>query len=143
MPRLALKMGSRNVVEDRQKKAEEEEQEKTILDKIKTLRRLAGKRNALRIEPKNLNMEDKRKPANEDDEKNEKDNPKAKKRRKAFQQDIGMFVKPANESDSIFIENVASNENDRFQKAQNNIINKIDCRITHPRLQGLQITRIM
>jgi hypothetical protein len=154
VPRLALKMGSRNVVEDRQKEAEEEEQEKTIIDKIKTLRRLAGKRrsggarggynanpapkrrkvdennkyteeNAIMIENINPNLGEKRKTTNEDDEKS----PKAKKRRKAFQQDIRMFVKPS----SIYIENVASNENDRVQKAKNNLTNKIDCRITTPK----------
>ena len=42
--RLALKLGSRNVVEDKMKEDEEDEQEKTILEKIKKMRRLAGKR---------------------------------------------------------------------------------------------------
>ena len=44
VPRLALKMGTRNVVEDRMTEDEEDEQEKAILEKIKKMRRLAGKR---------------------------------------------------------------------------------------------------
>ena len=44
VPRLALKMGTRNVVEDRMKEDEEDEQEKNIFEKIKKMRKLAGKR---------------------------------------------------------------------------------------------------
>ena len=44
VPRLALEMGSRNVGTDRVREAEEEEQEKTVLERIKKLRRLAGKK---------------------------------------------------------------------------------------------------
>ena len=44
VPRLALKMGSRNVGTDRLKEAEEEEQEKSIQERIKKLRKLAGKK---------------------------------------------------------------------------------------------------
>ena len=44
VPRLALKLGSRNVIENKEKEDEEDEQEKTIIEKIKNMRRLAGKR---------------------------------------------------------------------------------------------------
>ena len=44
LSRLALKMGSGNVGADRLKEAEEEEQERTILDRIRKLRKLAGER---------------------------------------------------------------------------------------------------
>ena len=44
VPRLALKMGSRNVGADRLKEVEGEEQERTILDRIRNLWKLAGKR---------------------------------------------------------------------------------------------------
>ena len=44
VPRLALKLGSRNVIENKEKEDEEDEQEKTILEKIKNMGRLARKR---------------------------------------------------------------------------------------------------
>ena len=43
-------------------------------------------------EPINPNVGEKRKPANEDDDKLENYNPKAKRRRKGFQHDIRLFT---------------------------------------------------
>ena len=45
VPRLALKMGSRNYSKNQKEGEEEEEKEKTIQDKIRQLRKTAGKRN--------------------------------------------------------------------------------------------------
>ena len=109
---LALKLGAKTIAEDRKKEAEKDEQERTILERIKKLRRLAGKRSGggrggpnanpapkrrkmneeneyleerkASLEPINPNVGEKRKPANEDDDKLENDKPKAKKRRKGF-----------------------------------------------------------
>ena len=59
VPRLALKMGTRNVVEDRMTEDEEDEQEKAILEKIKEMRRLAGKRrNNTNPAPKRRKVDD-------------------------------------------------------------------------------------
>ena len=44
VPRLALKMGSRNYVKDRKEGEQEDEKERTIVDKIRRLRKDAGKR---------------------------------------------------------------------------------------------------
>ena len=46
VPRLALKMGARNCGEEKRLDDEEEEKEKTILEKIKKLRMKAGKRSS-------------------------------------------------------------------------------------------------
>ena len=45
VPRLALKMGSRNYSKNQKEGEEEEEKEKTIQEKIRHLRKIAGKRN--------------------------------------------------------------------------------------------------
>ena len=109
---MALKLGAKTIAEDRKKEAEEDEQERTILERIKKLRRLAGKRSGggrggpnanpapkrrkmneeneyseerkASLEQINPNVGEKRKPANEDDEKLENDNPKSKGEGRAF-----------------------------------------------------------
>ena len=121
VPRLALKLGSRNVIENKEKEDEEDEQEKTILEKIKNMGRLAGKRrneggrpnanpapkrskvdetnkyaeeSTARFETITPNMGEKRKIQNVEivDKIEEKKKHKAKRREKGFQQDIRLFT---------------------------------------------------
>ena len=137
------------------KEDEEDEQEKTILEKIKKMRRLAGKRrneggrggpNAnpapkrrkvdeannyaeeikARLEKITPNMGEKRKIQNVENEDNI-DKHKAKRRKKGFQQDIRLFtmINPVDQNDRA---------NDMMK---NNITNKIDYRTSAPRDQEI------
>ena len=155
VPRLALKLGAKSIAEDRKKEAEEDEQDRTLLDRIKTLRRLAGKRHGggrgrpnanpapkrmkmneeneysevrnTSLEPINPNMGEKRKPANEN-ETPENANPQAKRRKKGFQMDIRLFSIPSNTLNTL-CNNV---EDNRVNQKFNYKTNEIDCRILPP-----------
>ena len=80
--------------------------------------------------------EKKRKPANEDDDKLENDNPKAKRRRKGFKQDIRLFTVPSYDSSISSSNNM---ENYRVNQPLNIKTNEIDCRNLTQQARGTTV----
>ena len=59
----------------------------------------------------------------------EKENPKAKRRRKGFQQDIRPFTRPPNDNSNSLEKSLSNNnESNRVNKSLNIETNEIDCR---------------